>query len=223
MGKTLNISISFVLLNFLLESRGSQQANVGWSQIYFSTKKALNFSLSSLFPPEQTIKGYRVQRAYDCQPENASYPVKVTGMMGIVVNETLSFTGKIHILELMPMNIELELGLTRCNIDKTGCNAFDRMIFPRICEKMGTKTSVAYKITKGISPTPSCPFAIGVYELTNNSSMALDIFKMLPIEGYLWKLQCAFFEKKGPKRVRPIACVEYEVTVVIKSRRPRKN
>lgn len=143
-------------------------------------------------------------------------------MKGIIVNGSLCFNGKIHILELMPMNIELELGLTRCNLDKTGCNAFDKMIFPRVCEKMGTKTSVAYKITKGITPTPKCPFTVGVYELTNNSSMSLDIFKLIPLDGYSWKLQCAFFEKKGPKRVRPIACVEYEVSIVNKSRRPKK-
>lgn len=166
-------------------------------------------------------KDFRVQNAVDCQPSNETYPARVSGMKGVIVNGTFLFNGKIILSEVMPMNIEIEMALTRCNLDKTGCNFFSRLYFPRLCEKISVKTSLAYKIVKGINPAPSCPFAVGEYELTNNSTLSLDIFKTLPLEGFLWKLRFIFHEKKGSKRIRATGCIEYEVAVVKKTHRKK--
>lgn len=68
-------------------------------------------------------------------------------------------SGKIEITAKLPMSIEVELTVLRCNLDTTDCVFFDRMSFSRICEKMKTKTSVAYKTISGIYPSPRCPIA----------------------------------------------------------------
>lgn len=175
----------------------------------------------NLFFHPQTYKDFRVQRSIDCQPENETYPVKVLDMRVINVNDTLFLNGKIEVLENLPTNIELELKLTRCNLDTSGCTFFDKMFFARMCEKMMIKTSFAYKVVQGIHPVLSCPIPKNTYELMNDSKFSLDIFKMLPLEGFLWRTRYIFYEKNGPKKVRPLACVEFDVAVVTKARRTK--
>lgn len=176
--------------------------------------------MDSIFFFLQTYKDFKVQRSIDCQPKNETYPVKVTNMTGMCVNETINFNGKIEILEDLPTKIEVEASLTRCNLDSSGCSFFDKMIISKICEKMQTKTSISYKIAQGIRPIPTCPIVKNSYEMID-SKISLDMFKLLPLEGFLWRCRYIFYEKNGPKRVRPLACVEYEVAVVTKVRRPK--
>lgn len=179
---------------------------------------AMDFSFF-LSLPLQTYKDFKVQRAGDCQPENGTYPVRLTDMKAITTNDTVLLSGRMEILEELPMNIEMELTLTRCNLDRTGCFFFDKLIFSRICEKMKTKTSVAWKIISGIRPSPSCPIAIGNYEMMNDSKFSIEMFKYLPLEGYLWRTRYTFYEKSGLKRIRPLSCLESETAVVIMSHR----
>lgn len=173
----------------------------------------------ALFSIKQTYKDLRVQRSIDCTPENVSYPVYGSDMNIISMNGTIIFTGKVDITEDLPMNIELEMALTRCNVDKTGCINFDKVIFSRICEKMETKTSVAYNLVRGVVPVPKCPIKKGHYDIKNDSQMSMEIFKLIPLEGFLWKSKYLFYEKRGTKRFRPLACVEYDAVVVKKIRR----
>jgi hypothetical protein len=141
-------------------------------------------------------------------------------MKAVFANDSAFLSGKIEILEQLPVNMEMELTLTRCNLDSTGCNFFDKLVFSRICEKMKAKTSIASKIVSGIHPTPQCPVAIGLYDMMNDSMFSVDMFKLLPLEGYLWRTRYVFYEKNGAKRVRPLACVEYDTSVV--TRRTRR-
>lgn len=166
----------------------------------------------------QTYKDLTVHKAVDCG--NATFPVKVVDFRAESVNKTLVFSGKINVLEeRLPMNIEFELSMTRCNLDKTGCTFFDRKILPKLCEKMGTKTSFAYQIVNGIKPTPQCPIKRGQYDLDHNSKFSQQMIQLLP-EGSLWRGRVVFFEKKGVKRFRALACAEYEVSITMKSHRP---
>lgn len=171
--------------------------------------------------PPQTYKDFRVQKAIDCQPENATYPVKATNMKTIYANDTMFMSGTFEVLHELPMNMELELTLTRCNIDGSGCFLFDKIIFSRICEKMLTKTSVASKIITGIHPVPHCPIAVGFYYMMNDATFSIDMFKMLPLEGYLWRARYTFYEKRSAKRVRALACLELDVIVVTVSHRTK--
>lgn len=134
-------------------------------------------------------------------------------MKGSVVNGNLVFDGKITVSGVMPMNLEFEIALTRCNLDMSGCVFFDRTYLPKICEKLNVKTTLIYQIAKGIKPTPRCPFAKGEYAFTRNSTMSLDFFRLLPIEGFVWKLRSSFHEKKGLKRMKRLACVQSDVAV----------
>lgn len=142
-------------------------------------------------------------------------------MSVISANDTVYFNGKIDILEDLPLKIEMEVSLTRCNLDSSGCIFFDKMIFVRICEKMEVKTSIAYKLVQGIHPLPTCPIKKNRYEMMNDAKFSLDLFKLIPLEGFMWRSKYMFYEKNGPKRVRPLACVECEVVIVTKTRRPR--
>ena len=117
------------------------------------------------------------------------------------------------------MNVELEIALTRCSIDKTGCHSFEKMTISRICEKMTTKTSLAYKISQAIVPTPHCPFAQGLYHFSNTSRFTMQTFGMIPLDGYFWRVRNKFYEKNGIKRVRTIACLEIDVSFPVKPNR----
>lgn len=169
----------------------------------------------------QTIKdfSFRFEKAFDCKPENETYPVRVSDMIGSTSNQTFRISGKIHISDKMPTNLELEIALTRCSIDKTGCVSFGKMSFPRICEKLTTRTSIAYKIGRAIVPTPQCPFAQGVYEISNSSSYTLNFLNAVSMDGYFWKLCCKFYDKRGSKRFKAVSCVEMDFSFPTKSAR----
>lgn len=167
----------------------------------------------------QTYKELKVHKATDCG--NETFPVKVTGFKAGTVNQSLVFSGQINVLEdRLPMNIEFEVSMTRCNLDKTGCAFFDRKSFPKLCEKMGLRTSVQYQIVNGIKPALQCPIKKGQYELNHNSRQSQMMIQILP-EGSLWRGRVAFFEKKGMKRFRPLVCVEYELSIITKSHRSK--
>lgn len=183
--------------------------------------KSLFIIMNSLFFHPQTYKDFQVQRSIDCQPVNETYPVKVSDMRVTSVNESMVFYGKVEITEDLPMKIEAELKLIRCNIDGSGCTFFDRIILSKICEKMSVKTSIAYKIIRGVHPALTCPISKNTYEIMNESKFSLDIFKLLPLEGYLWRTRYIFYEKNGTKRTRPLACVECDVAVVTRTRRTK--
>lgn len=183
-----------------------------------------SFHPLSCFAGTQTYsKDYRVQKAIDCQPENVTYPVKASNMKAVNANDTMYMSGTIEVLRELPMNVELEISLTRCNLDRSGCFFFDKFIFSRICEKMKTKTSIASRIVNGMHPAFQCPIAVGTYAMMNDSKFIIDVFKMLPLEDYLWRSRFVFHEKSGNKRIRPLGCMEYEVAIFSKPHRTKPN
>lgn len=128
-------------------------------------------------------------------------------------NGSVLTSGRLVVSEQLPMNLEYEISIIRCNVDSTGCAFYHKFIFPKICEKLETKTSMAYKLVRGITPRPHCPLPAGIYSITNNSTFLLNQVFMLQIEGYMWRMRHMFHEKKGQKRVRPLACVELDVII----------
>lgn len=142
-------------------------------------------------------------------------------MRVISENGSMKFHGKMEIRENLPMKIEAELKLTKCNLDGSGCIHFEKLIFSKFCEKLSVKTSVAYKLTMGVHPRPTCPIAKNTYVITNDTNFPLEIFRLLPLEGFLWRMRYFIYEKKGGKRVRPLACVECETAVITKTRRTK--
>lgn len=189
-------------------------------QIYLQCFK--NFIITEFCLQRSKDYKFLFEKAFDCQPVNETYPLRVSDMKGFPGIQSFYINGKIEVLSKMPRNIELELGLTRCNIDKTGCHTFEKMAFPRICEKLTTKTSIAYRIRQAIVPNPNCPFDLGTYYFTNSSSFSLNTFRMIPLDGYFWKLQCKFHEKNGFKRIKTIACLEIDVSFPTKFTREPK-
>lgn len=175
----------------------------------------------SIFLSLQTYKDFKVQRSIDCQPENETYPVKVSEMKIVNANGSIFLSGKIEVLEDLPMKIDMEFQLTRCNLDSTGCVLFSKAVFARLCDKIEVKTSLTYKITRGIHPTLTCPIKKNSYDMMNDSSFNMDMFKSLPLEGFLWRSRYMFYEKNGSKRVRTLVCVESDVAFMNKTRRPK--
>lgn len=188
----------------------------------FAVRAFLNFWLHRMFFRSlQTYKDFTVQKAADCTPINETTVVKVSNLKVSFQNEALIITGTIEIKETLPMNMEMEIAITRCNIDGTGCSFFDKIMYPRICEKMNVKTSVAYKIASGLNPRPQCPVPVGIYEMRNGTNFSLQIFRSMPLEGYLWLTRNTFFEKKANKRLKKLACLGYDVAIVNKVRRTK--
>lgn len=174
------------------------------------------------FESLQTYKDFAVQKSGDCTPKNETYSVRFTTLKVTTVDDTMFFKGVIDVSERLPANMELEAIITRCNLDGSGCSPFDKIVVSRICEKMSTNTSVAYRIIDGIHPHPVCPIFPGAYELNNESKFSFGIFRAMPLEGYLWRTRSVFHEKQGTKRLKKLACLEYDVAVVNKVRRPRQ-
>lgn len=176
-----------------------------------------SISLSRHFLQTNKDFNFRFERAFDCQPDNETYPARVSMNGYATVNQTFHISGTIHVSDKMPMNLELEVSLKRCSIDKTGCRSFGKFVFSRLCEKLTISTSIAYKIAQAVVPTPICPFAQRDYEISNGTSYTLNFMNMIPLDGYYWKLHCMFYEKKGVKRIKTISCVQMDVSFSSKS------
>lgn len=130
---------------------------------------------------------------------------------------SLSFSGDIIVSERLPMNAEIELSFTSCSLDRVGCTSLHKMNIPRVCEKMATKTSIAYKIISFIQPTLKCPVDVGTYHLMMTNNLPMAALLLPRFEGYLMVVRTLFFEKNSRKRVRPLACAEYEILSTQKS------
>lgn len=135
-------------------------------------------------------------------------------------NEALSLSGDIIISERLPMNIEIELSFTSCSLDRVRCTSLKKISVPKICEKMATNTSIAYRLTRGILPTLKCPIAAGTYHLMMTKNISL-VVSLLPLEAYLFVIRAEAFEKNSRKRVRPLACAEFDVSIPHKSNADR--
>lgn len=167
----------------------------------------------------QTYKDLKIHKAADCG--NETLPVKVIRFQVKSVNRNLVFSGTISVQEdRLPLNLEFEVSATRCNLDKTGCVLFNQSILSKFCEKLNTETSTVHQIMTGFKPALQCPIKRDVYEFENQSKITMNMVNFLP-EGNLWRCRILVFEKKGRKRLRPLACAEYEVSIVTKSHRPK--
>lgn len=127
--------------------------------------------------------------------------------------DSVKVTGRIEVIESLPMNIEVEISVTRCALDGHGCYSFQKLKFPKICEKMKTETSFSYKIVQGVSPQPQCPVKLGWYNMSYGSIIPFDFLRILPLEGFNWKLKIVGFEKNRTKRVRSLCCVNVQIQV----------
>jgi hypothetical protein len=136
-------------------------------------------------------------------------------MSAIQTNSSLWLNGFMIVNETLPMNIELVVALSRCNLDRTGCRHFEDFIYSRLCERLAVRTSVPYIIASSIYPRPQCPVKNDTYLIKNNMKTMIDKILALPVPlaGYLWKAKCIFHEKVHLKRIRPLACVEIAVSI----------
>jgi len=209
----MNFSQLFVLLNFfLLHLCIFQQANAMVGQFFYSHFIFRCFNLLTLFAIMQNLQDIQILRSEDCTPNDKKYPARIENLeIKFSKNDSFLATGQLLITDKLPMNIELDVSLTRCNLDQTGCLKYGSINYPRICEKSSVKTSVAYQIASGIHPIPKCPVQPGIYEIKNDSKFLLHTFLSLPTDGYLWKAKLIFYEKRGLKRVRPLACFSFDL------------
>jgi hypothetical protein len=150
----------------------------------------------------------------DCTPTNNSYnPLRLRELSVDRAQDSVKVSGRIEVIESLPISIEVEISVTRCALDGRGCYSFQKLKFPRICEKMKTETSFSFKIVQGVSPTPHCPIAPGWYNMSYGSTVPFDFLKILPLEGFNWKLKLVGFEKNKAKRVRSLCCVNVQIQV----------
>ncbi|KAG5674738.1 hypothetical protein PVAND_004689 [Polypedilum vanderplanki] len=154
---------------------------------------------------------FKILRSIECQTDGKKIPVHFEELRVSKENNALTTYGRMLVNEQLPMNLEYEISITRCNLDSSGCIFFHKVSFPKICEKVEAKTSVAYEIARGIFPRPHCPISAGTYEIKNNSTFLLNQFILLPVDGFLWQTKHIFYEKKNLKRVRLLACIEFEL------------
>lgn len=63
--------------------------------------------------------------------------------------------------------IEIHVSVTRCGLDRSNCEDYDKIVFKNICEKFRNRTSVFASIDY-ITPKITCPFkAVCSLELVN--------------------------------------------------------
>ncbi len=65
--------------------------------------------------------------------------------------------GYIKIDEDISENLELDLNVTRCDVDKKNCEHFERLIFSSVCGKLGSAGMFGAGFVKGMSPPLTCP------------------------------------------------------------------
>ncbi|CRL01192.1 CLUMA_CG014667, isoform A [Clunio marinus] len=160
----------------------------------------------------KTLPNFSNVQAFDCMPQNATFPMKMLNSQILAENNTCYLKASFEVLEKLPTNLEVELTYIRCNPDQSGCQPYGKLIVSKLCEKMKVKTSVASRIVRGISPEFICPIKPGTYEISKDLKFlqTMLLLSRTSVEGYSWGGRCEFYEKKDRKRIRTIFCVRTE-------------
>lgn len=67
------------------------------------------------------------------------------------------FTADIEILHDIKGHIEVHLESSRCNIDRSNCQNYDKMIIQKFCSILHDKSAPWTPLVQNISPVPNCP------------------------------------------------------------------
>lgn len=68
----------------------------------------------------------------------------------------LRFDGNLTVKKDVHGPIEIHLSLTRCGLDRSNCEDYDKVIFKNICEKVRDRKSI-FKEADQITPRITCP------------------------------------------------------------------
>lgn len=157
---------------------------------------------------------YKFLKIADCSPVNSTYPLRTRELQIEYLKEKFTINGKFEVLQVLPINVEMEISLTSCDIEGRKCNKLPTVSYPRICEKMKIPTSFSYEMFQGIQPTPHCPIQIGTYEMINKTLVRLEILKHILWDEALFKVQTIGYEKRGLKKIRPLTCLRFEIQII---------
>lgn len=128
-------------------------------------------------------------------------------------------TGLITLKENFTGGLKLYMDVTRCSLDLSHCEQYDRVVIPNLCDKINDKSSVWAPMTKAIRPRMKCPLKTGSY-VVNNGTFDLNLVSRLPIEGYRWIVKNRIVH--GPKKSeRLVFCCELDVSITVKKRARR--
>lgn len=133
--------------------------------------------------------------------------------------------GTIVIRENITNNIRLSMDVTRCNLDMSHCEQFDKVVIPKLCDKINDKSSLWAPMTKAIRPRMKCPIHIGEYEI-QSGTFDLNLVSRMNIEGFRWIVKNRILHRQGDKKKtsshnqdRILFCLEGDVSVTAAKRR----
>jgi hypothetical protein len=148
----------------------------------------------------------------DCAPVNSTYALKTRVLKVDYLNDSFDVEGQFEVLQVLPMNAEFEISLSKCRVDGRGCFKLPKVVYPRICSKLETSTSFFYVVMEGIKPRPHCPVQIGTYELMMHTK--IDILKYISMDDSIWKIEMIGIEKKASKIIRSFTCLHLEIQII---------
>lgn len=138
-------------------------------------------------------------------------------------NSSYLTDGQFEIFEDIPMmNIEFNLILKKCDLDREVCSEFGQYAFKDICHEALIEESIISRYFSKLKPhIAGCPVDKGIYNLTGETILKSEFIMSLPIEGCRWKVQLSGNAIDGDKLIRKLFCFSYDLFAT--KRRIRKN
>lgn len=127
-------------------------------------------------------------------------------------------TGDIKIRENITGDLKLVMEVSRCTLDMSHCEKYDRLVVPKLCDKINDKSSLWAPMTKMIKPRIKCPLILGEHVI-KNGTFDLNLVSRLPIDGFRWIVSNRVIYAEKSRQNRTLLCVDGDVSVTASKRR----
>jgi hypothetical protein len=165
-----------------------------------------------LFSEQRANRSFSNITATNCD-SNSTATVNIT-FAPTNINK-ISYFGFFDLKEDILGDLTLAFETNRCSLDLKTCEKYSQRNFNGLCDILQDENSYFASFFQSLSPQLKChPLKAGVYTAPN-STIDLQIFTYLPIDGYFWIIQLKLVEqRKNSASKKLIMCINAESKVV---------
>lgn len=77
-----------------------------------------------------------------------------------IPNSLFYLNGKLTVDRKIYGPLEVQIDVTKCDLDQAHCEEYDKIVFKNFCEKLLRTNSFWTRFAKSVVPTFACPFNV---------------------------------------------------------------
>jgi hypothetical protein len=129
------------------------------------------------------------------------------------VDNKITFSGHMRVLEEIFGEIDLVLETNRCSIDMKTCEKYTTINIREICKKFKEKNAFYSPAFLSFKPPLECPLKTANYT-SPQSILNLALISLLPLDGYVWLVSIKFVSSDNQNKSKKIIlCLNAEVEI----------